>query len=311
MYINTTQVTGRHNLPSVLSKTALLTYFYNDGRYQDPEAISAVSIFRSSSNFYPSTVINYDGTIDINSSSLVLMNFSNSAALTSDSSFNVSNYAPGASGIYRLSEGVFAVVLDSAIQTFLFNLSGINEELPNTLSSVGDYIDVWTVLRAPGSDLDTVINEFTLNADRFYNTTERVLFRVATKMVNRHLILGSKVDLKFTNEINIENRNIGKELINIFRNSFVLNPQIEIYKSNSDRNLPSRVLVASFSDTSSLCDVTSDNTIVYSFDTSTLSSLPSFLNGTFGPLTGEYTARVKFSALNEVLYSNYFSFIVS
>jgi hypothetical protein len=310
MYINNISVNSRHGAPTVLSRTALLTYFYNNGKYADPYEISAVSIFRSADNFYPSSVIGPDGQILQSASSLVLMNYSNSSARTSDESFNTSNYSIAGSGIYRIREGVYGVVLDRELESTIFNLSG-SEPITNRVSSTGDLLDVWTVRRVAGSNLDTVINEFSLSEDRFYNTTERVLFRVSTRMSNRHIVLGSKVDLKFTNEFNIENRNIDKSITNLFKQSLITDPQIEIVKENTERNLQSRVTVSSFSDTSSLCDVTSDNTVIFNWDTEALKSHPQLIAGNLGSITGIYNVRLRFSVLNETFLSNVFSFTVS
>lgn len=309
MFINNISVTNRHNRPSVLGRTALVSYFFNDGQYADPYQISAVSVFRSANNFYPSSVLESNNNINSDSSSLVLANFANSASLTSDSSFDPSNYSVGASGIYRLREGVYAVVLDSVTDEYNFNLSG-NATIPNGVSATGDYIDVWTLKRVSQSNLDSTINKFTLHSDRFFNTTEPLLFRVSTRLENNHIQLGSKTDLKFTNEFTIENVNIDRSIINLFKDSLIMDAAIEIVKDNTDRNLPARVSVSSFAETSSLVDVTSDNTCIFTFDTSVLTSHPAFLNGTFGPLTGTYAARLRFTAVNQVIYSNYFGIIL-
>jgi len=311
MYINNESINTRHNRPTVLSKTALVAYFLNDGTYADPYQISAVSIFRSSSNFYPSSVIGSDGQILESASGLILYNFNNSAALTSNSAFNVSNYTTSATGIYKIRTGVYAVILDNAVTSSTFNLSGSSETIQNAVTATGDYIDVWTVKRASGSKLDTVINNFTLNEDRFMTVTEPILFRVHTRLANRFLNLGSKIDLKFTNEVNIENTNIDRSILNLFKQSVIINPSVEIFKENVDRNLPARVTVSSFSDTSAVCDVTSDNTVIFNWDTEQLKTHPRLVDGTLGSMTGTYSVRVKFSALNQVFYSNLFSFIVN
>lgn len=309
MYINNISVNTRHNRPTVLSRTALITYFINDGQYVDPYQISAVSIFKASDNFYPSSVIGENNEIKQDSSSLVLMNFYNINSETSDSDYDASNYSDNASGIYKLGTGTFAVVLDSGVLQNIFNLSGTNI-IQNRVSSTGDFIDVWTVRRVQGSDLDTIVNDFTLREDRFMTVTEPLMFKVNTRLSNRYLTLGSKEDLKFTNEITIENTNIDKSVLNLFKDSFVLDPAIEIYKENSDKNLPARVTVSSLIETSALCRVTSDNTILYRFDTESLKTHPQLLAGNLGSLTGTYVARVKFQALDQTIYSNYFGFII-
>ena len=178
MKINDISVVTRTERPSVLAKTALVMYFINDGKYQDPESISGVSIFAAAENHNPSSVIGAGGEITGAASSQVLMHFANSATLTTDSAFDASNFAANAdgSGIYRISEGKFAAVLMPAGTTpsATFNLSA-DAPISNRVSSTGDYIDVWTVLRVEGSDLDTYINEFTLRDDRFFGITEPLL----------------------------------------------------------------------------------------------------------------------------------------
>lgn len=313
MYINNYSVNTRHNRPTVSSRTALVTYFFNDGQYRDPQAISSVSIFKSSNNWYPSSVIGSDGQIKSSVTSLVLMNYSNSSSDVTNSCFDPSNYVPGAnaSGIYRLREGVYAVVLDyNNVPSGVFNLSG-STVIQNQVNLAEDYSDVWTIVPVAGSDPDTVINEFSLNYDRFFTTTQPLLFRVATKLSNRHIVLGSNIDLKFTNEFTIENNDIDDTVLNLFKESLIVNPAIEIYKENTDRNLPARVTVSSFAQTSGACDVTAENTIIFTFNTEALKTHPQLTAGNFGSLTGAYVARVRFDVLNQTFYSNNFAFIVS
>ena len=314
MEINDKPVTTRHERPTVLGPTALVMYFINDGQYVNPYEISAVSVFKSSSNQYPDTVISPDGEITPAASSLVLMNFSNSASLVSNTAaFDASNYTASsdASGIYKLATGKFAVILDQAsiLPNGVFNLSG-DTTILNRVSSTGDYLDVWTVKRAAGSDLDTIINEFTLTEDRFFGVTEPLLFRVSTKLENNHIVLGSKVDLKFTNEFTLENANIDRSIVNLFKQSLVTQPMIEIIKKNTDRNLGARIEVSGYSATSGLVDVTSENTVLFTMDTEALKTHPALLDGTLGSMTGTYVARLKFNALNQTIVSNDLAFII-
>ena len=313
MEINNNPVTTRHERPTVLGPTALIMYFINDGQYVNPYEISAVSVFKASNNQYPSSVVSPDGEITVAASSEVLMNFSNSSTLVSDSAFNASNYTAdaNASGIYKLSTGKFAVVLNQAsvLPSGIFNLSG-NSRILNRVSSTGDYIDVWTLNRVAGSDLDTIINEFTLTEDRFFGVTEPLLFRVHTKLENNHIVLGSKVDLKFTNEFTLENANIDRSIVNLFKQSLVTQPMIEIVKKNTDRNLGARIEVSGYSSTSSLVDVTSENTVIFTMDTEALKTHPALLDGTLGSMTGTYVARLKFNALNQIIVSNDLAFII-
>lgn len=311
MEINNNPVTTRHERPTVLGPTALIVYFLNDGQYADPYQISAVSVFKDSSNQYPDYVIGSDG--EITASSLVLMNYSNSASETSDSAFDASNYNPGptASGIYKLADGKYAVILNqpSILPSGVFNLSG-DTVIDNLVEQTGDYIDVWTVRRVAGSDLDTIINEFTLTDDRFISVTEPLLFKCSTRLENNQLVLGSKTDLKFINEFTLENANIDRSILNLFKQSLVTQPMVEIIKKNTDRNLGSRIEVSGYSATSGVVDVTSENTVIFTLDTEALKTHPELLNGNLGSMTGTYVARLKFNALNQTIVSNDLSFII-
>lgn len=312
MKINDISVVTRNERPSVLAYTALVMYFINDGRYQDPYAISGVSIFAANENYNPSSVINTDG--EISNPDVVLMHYSNSASITSDDDFSPTNFGTAvgeSSGIYKLSEGKYAVVLMPAANqpSGVFNLSG-STVINNRVSSTGDYIDVWTVLRVQGSDLDTYINEFTLRDDRFFGITEPILLKVDTKLENNRIVLGSKVDLRFTNQFTIENSNIDKDIANLFKYSLVENSQLMIYKANDDRNLPARVEVYGFSATSGLLDITGENTIIFNFDTSQLSTHDRTVDGTLGSLTGVYKARLKFDVLNQTYITDDLAFVI-
>jgi hypothetical protein len=314
MIINDNSVVTRQERPSVLARTALVMYFINDGQYQDPEAISGVSIFAAASNYNPSSVVGSNG--EISSSSLVLQHFSNNDSFTSSTSFDVSNFSVDASGhgIYKIATGKYACVLMpfGTQPSGSFNLSAAygDNEIVNRVSGTGDYIDVWTVLRVAGGDLDTYINEFTLRDDRFFGVTEPLLIKVDTRLVNNSITFGSKVDLKFTNQFTVENSNIDSDISNLFKYSLIENSQLKISKVNDDRNLASRVEVSGYSDTSGLMDITGENTIIFNFDTEALKTHASLLDGTFGPLTGVYTARLKFEVLNQTYVTDELSFVI-
>jgi len=133
---------------------------------------------------------------------------------------------------------------------------------------------------------------------------------VSTRLENNFLVLGSKVDLKFTNEFTLENANIDRSIINLFKQTLIMDPMLEIYKKNQDRNLPARVEVSGYSDTSGLMDVTSENTVVFNFNTDDLKTHAELLSGNLGSLTGTYVARLKFTALNQTIVSNEMAFII-
>lgn len=314
MRINDNKVTTRHERPTVQGATALILYFINDGQYVDPHSISGVSIFAASDNQFPSSVITSDGEIDPDTSGQILMHFSGPGVVAGNTAYDASNYDANslASSVYKLDTGKFACVLldNVTLPSGVFNLSGSDTTIRNRVSSTGSYLDVWSVKRTAGSDIDTIINDFTLTEDRFFSVTEPLLFRVATRLENNFLVLGSKVDLKFTNEFTLENANIDRSIVNLFKESLVTEPMIEIYKKNQDRNLDARVEVSGYSDTSGFLDTTSEDTVIFTFDTEALKTHPRMLDGTLGSMTGTYVVKLKFNALNQTIVSNDMAFII-
>jgi len=309
MKINNIDVVDRHNRPGVLQRVALRSFFVNDGQYQDPYQISSVSIFKLTDNTSPYTVLNDDNLIDPTlASSVILMNFANSSVFPSSVTFNTSTYSAGASGIYKLGTGQYAVVLDGIVDQ-----SGVylGSAIPNQASTVTNYIDVWTVKMAQGSEYSVYINEFKLNDDTLFSITQPILLQATNKLRNKHVKLGSKIDLTISTEFNLGNKDIDSSIKNLFRDSVIVNPSVQIIKLNDDYTLPARVTVSAFADTSAYTDVTSDNTIIFNWDTNALYTLPTTLNGTFGPLTGAYQIQVKYSVLNQTILSDYLNLIVS
>jgi hypothetical protein len=309
MKINNIDVVERHNRPGVLQKVALRSFFVNDGQYQDPYQISSVSIFKLTANTSPNTILDDDNLIDpILASGVILMNFANSSVTTTNTAFNTSNYSTGASGIYKLGTGQYAVVLDGSV-----DLSGIynGTTIPNQASTTTNYIDVWSVKMAQGSEYAVYINEFTLHDDTLFSVTEPILLTTSNKLRNKNVKLGSKVDLTVMTEFNLGNKDIDSSIKNLFKDSVIVNPSVQIVKLNDDYTLPARVTVSAFADTSAYTDVTSDNTIIFNWNTNALYTLPTTLNGTFGPLTGAYQIQVKYSVLNQVILSDYLNLIVN
>jgi len=307
MLINGVLVNERHNNPPVLSKVALRIFFMQDGQYFDPYQISAVSVFKASDNYSPNTILNTDELIAASSvSSLFLMNFANSSADTTDSSFNVSNYTGnGASGIYRLGTGQYAVILDGVSnQSGIINLYGLDKVVKNSVSNIGDFTDVWTVNMVAGSELETIFNYFKLTRGNFFTITEPILFRNKARLINNSIVMGSKVDLKIDNQITIENLNISEEIKNVIKNQVIQSAAIEIYKINEEAtNLPARVTVSSFADTSALVTVTSDDTVVFTWDTDQLKNHPQALLGNFAGIKGLYAVQAKYNLFNERVLS--------
>lgn len=307
MLLNNINISDRNNRPVVLSRVGLQAHFISDGEYADPFEISAVTIFQKSANMYPSSVLNSDTQlIDTSAvSGSILMNFKNAEALTSDSSFDVSNYNGDYTdiGIYRISEGRYIVVLDGTLeQQGTLNLDGLDEDFTSKVSATGDYIDVWTLRMYEGSELQTVINEFNLRKGGFTVLTEPLMIKTKSRLINSKITLDSKVDIKISSDIHVENTQIDSSIKNLLRENVITNAAIEIQKHNESSNLPSRVTVSSFADTSAMISITADNVIILNWDTTQLKTHPQLEN--FGSLKGVYAIRAKFDVLHEKIVSD-------
>jgi hypothetical protein len=330
--INTTEVVDRNNRPQVQSKVMLRTFFINDGVYQDPYAISSVQLFKRANNLSPSSVLNTDGLIaSSNASTQTIMGFGVTGTgivngTDADSSFNESNYtgtlapdtgagsAPcsGVSGIYKLATGEFACVLDGVAGSSLSGNNWNGHSVTNTGSQATRYIDIWTIKLTQGSDWKTYINHFELFDDTFFAITEPLMLRTKNKLFNKQVILGSKENIKIGTEVTIENESVDESVKNIFRESVITSATVTIKKMNEDSYLPSRVTVVS----STEVQVTSDNTIIYSFDTATALStgdLPgseTLNTEDLGSKNGTYALQVSYNILSEKIVSPLMYFIV-
>jgi len=300
MQLNGTSVVDRNNRPTVLQKVGLRAFFINDGVYVDPYDISAVTIFDKSANFTPSTILDDNLIASGIDASIVRMNYAPSGDM-SPSNYNPDTDITSTSGVYRVKEGEYIVVLDGTQDiSGVYNLHGSSVLVPNSASAVKDYIDVWTVMLAEGSTYQSLINDFHLYDDTFFVVTEPLLLTASNKLINKHVTLGSKENIKIATEVTINNKTIDSSVENLFRDSAVVSPQIKIEKLNEGtETLPAHVEVSGFSDTSALIDVTSDNTMVLNFDTTTLATHPNVAD--FGGLVGQYRITVKYNLLNELI----------
>ncbi len=315
MQLNNTTVVDRHNRPTVIQKVALRAFFINDGEYYDPHDISGVTVFHQAANLSPSSVITDNVVASSITASDVVMQFGVSANFGGTPGLDPSAYNPAhaatLSGIYRVKQGEYICVLDGTqTQQGKYTFYGSSLVVTNSASSVGDYIDCWTIKFSSGSDYNTLTNDFALYNDTFFSTTQPVMLSARNKLINKHITLNSIENLKITTDITIQNRDLDESIKNIFKDSAITNAQMKIEKMNEDAvALPSHVNVSGYSDTSSLIDITSDNTIIFKFDTTTLATHPNVAD--FAGLTGAYRVVVKYDLLNETLVSVPYYFTVS
>ena len=287
MQLNGTTLVDRHNRPSVGGKVAVRTLFINNGEFIDPYDVSSCTIFAKLSNASPSSIVDVDdGLIKSDATSVVLMNFGVSGgavgtALPHDGADGrvtenypawvaPTLYTPGsqASGIYRVGVGDYVAVLDGNISLsggynnrYSFN-GGLT--VANAASSVQDYIDVWTVKLFDTSEYQLFINSFRLYNDTFTTITEPLLITTRNRLLNKKLRFGEKIDMKITTDITVQNSTLSEETKNILKDYQITNPKISISKVNDDAiNQAPWTSVVSNVDAS----VTTDNTILYTYDT--------------------------------------------
>jgi len=332
--INTHEVVDRHNRPAVQSRVRLRTFFVNDGEYQDPLFVSSVHIFARSQNLTPATVLDSDGLVasGITHQAEMVFGPSGDARVTNEDQFTPDGYSqqvngiPGdgnfcenVSGIYHLGRGEFACVLDGVLGPALSGIDGNGNAIGNTADIATRYIDVWTVQIGEASKWKTFINEFVLFDDTSITLTEPALLRTKNTLFNRRVTLGSKTDLKIGTQITVENQNIDESIRNIFKESAITSGTVEIQKVNEDPNLPGRVTVVD----SHNINITGDNTIVYTFDTSGALRQGDLYDGlpmpqgdvdafrdSIGNRRGTYALRVSYQLLHEKIVSEFMYFIV-
>lgn len=301
MKLNGVQVVERFNIPGTLNRVVLRAEFLNNGDYVDPYSVSSVSIFTRAQNTSPSTVLaSATQTISDTAASAVkfrMTGVKDLTALTTDASC--------ASSIYKIDTGRYAVILDGTQEVSSLDRSGTT--IINTASAAGDYLDIWTVKFAESADYTTVINNFKLYVDNFITLTEPALLRSSTRLIPNIVRLDEIVDLKVGTEITVLNKDISQNIKNLLTQSTIKDAQFLIRKHNEDHNLPSRVTVKSYSDTSADIRVTSDNTMVYSFNTASLTD-NSITD--LGAGTGSYSLQVKYTLLDETIVSPMMYFTV-
>lgn len=308
MRLNETDVVERHNRPGVMSKTLLRCDFISNGSYRDPYEISSVSLFSKAQNISPSSVLDTSTQL-IASGSYESVKYRwtlESGQLVDASTFVDIEDVPY---IIKFSTGRYGVLLDgeNRLNALTQSTDALGNVISNEASSAGKYIDVWTVKMTDDSDYQVFINDLELFSDGFIAVTEPIMVNTKTKLVPNKVRLGEKVDLKVFIDIALMNRNIDDSIKNMFSQSVVDSPEFIIRKHNEDSNLPSRVVVATGAVTGPEIRTTSDNTMIYRFDTSVLTngSIPDL-----GAGTGTYSVEAKYNILGETIVSPLMYFTV-
>ena len=295
----------RADNPAVGGKVALRAFFYNDGQLVDPVDVSSVSIFKFDT--YASS------SLFVASSNLLsaepLMQFAPSTPLvgsptpapiadyTGTWGNNIATDFQYASGIFKIGAGDYVVPLrmDKA-------LSGAWEETQleasSNVSAAGTYIDVWTVKLLAGSQYQSFIHRWSLHEDTFFSITDPLLVKTSTKLSNKHLRFGEKVDLVAPVEVTIENENISQSVINTLKSTLITSGAFKIAKVNDNTTLEGPFTVSGFSDTIGLVKTTSEGTLIFTWDTNQIPT-----SNTFGEAKGTYAVQVQYWADGQKIIS--------
>ena len=331
MKLNNIIVVPRHNRPTVQAKTDLELNFYNNGSYTDPYAISAVYLFKDTmassaelgykTNGVPEPLLDLDTSSSryglpkldlVEDAVMTFQNIDYSIPVpyhaTRASDFSAGNFdggVSGASGIYRTGTGQFAVVV-------VPDASGVQPETSavraNEASSAGQYFDLWVVKNTETGAWTTYSNKVFLKNDVWVTTTEPLTLTTTTQLKQKYLEFGSKVDLVLETTFTSENRSVPVEVRDSFRESIIQNAAVRIVKLNENVGYTGHYEVSGFSDTSGLVRITSEDAILFNFDTNVLSTLAQ--NEGFGTPRGVYQLQAYFDVLNDRIYSKKFKLIV-
>jgi len=320
MQLNGLEVVDRHNRPNLSSNTALRVFFYNDGQPVDPYAFSGVTVFQKSAHITPNAVLDSSNVVAATVAATdIKAQFGvrpRTDGLNLDNSSIAEEYydpdTSDASCIFKVATGEYICALNGTTPpTGAYTYHGSSIEITAGANVATDYIDVWLVQLLEDSDFQGLISDFTLFNDTFFTATEPILLKSSPKLHTKYITLGSKEDLKITNDITVSNKGLTEEIKNIFKHNVISDPQIKIEKLNEESTLPARVEVSGFSDTSTFIDVTSDNTLVFNWDPENSKTTTAWSDGTFGSLTGAYQITVKYTMLKETYVSPPFTVIVS
>ena len=325
MKINTTTVVPRTNRPTVLGNTALEMYYVKNGVYTNPYQVCSVFLFPDTvaSSTYNQTITNGDPEhyLDYASSSARYGNVASGAI--SVPSMKWRNVVPSsqehvsfpssvyfsptvyegdinsASGIFKLGTGHFAVVLQpnglyvsSQYDTPTGSEFAFSGTAIQSASSVGKYYDIWVIVDNAGAKPKAYINKVDLHNDTIMAMAEPLSFTSKSHLLQKYVNMGSKISLKIKTDISLTDKNIPLDIRSIFNESVIQNADIRIRLYDEEENA---WIVTTPSFTWTPVDfVTASDTILYSSLFST---------------RGRYDVQVRYTLMDETIYSDKFNLI--
>lgn len=297
--LNGVEFPERHEKPAVGGRVGLRAFFYNDGQVVDPFDISAVSVFAYTEYASRSLFTTPGNLVDVEP--LMQFGFNETETYPQNAAAYTSTWGGGedydqASGIFKLATGDFLAPLRLDV-----GLSGAwetTELAADSVSAATTYIDVWTVKLLEGSNYQSFIHRWNLYQDSFFSITEPLLVKTSTKLSNKHLRWGEVIDLTFPVEVTIENKSIDESILNVLKSTLINNPKIKIVKVNDNPTLDGPFVVEDFTTTGQVVNVTSDGTILYTWDTNNIPT-----SNTFGTAKGTYAVQVRYEVNTETIIS--------
>lgn len=289
-------VVKRYNRPSILLRTQLEMYFTNNGTYFDPDDISACYILpdTTTTNGSPDVYINRTlsdvgtsayGTLNASGVSAIVATFKGVSAV---SSYDPTGTPSTASAIYRESTGQYSIIADGVAFPDYSSL-GLSD---------GKYFDAWVVRNFDQTDPDLGYkiywNKFTVFNDRIITFTEPFQITSKSKLAQKYVELSSVITLRVPTETFVANKNMSRELKQIFRDSVLTNANIRIRKRNP---YTSGEMTTILDWTSDGVDVSSEDTILYTWNTASLEK-------------GDYVVEVNYQVLEQTFYSDEFSLVL-
>ena len=322
------EVVRRHNKPSGTSKSYLEFFLLEGGAPTDAYAISSVHVFPQLLHAVSRLPDHYflDNTTSSPTYGVVAPAFetdatfafsstdTTNAAYPTKGAFSYGN-SPGswydgtpatASGIYRLGTGHYGVVLQPDASC---TIDGVYQ--PNESSSTGDYFDVWTLVNTAGTSANVFINTFNLGASHWVNLTEPLMAKAKNKLVTTRMKLGSRQQIIMSTNVAILNRNIAHEMKTTLSRTIIDSAGFNIFKYNEDGR-PGMVQIASYVDTKSSVHLTSDDTLVYLFDTEILRNA-AFHSGDLndiGSPHGIYYIQAVYKCFDQIIHSEEFPLVI-
>ena len=302
---NTYTVVKRWNRPGVLTKDLLEQYFTNNGSYFNPSQVSAVYILpdatmgpiSSQTHGSPDIYINRTasdvglpayGKLNAQGYSSVVAKFdvSNGGAIQNPSAYSGAGTS-GASAIFSGLSGTtghYQIVLDQAAHS--------------NFSAVGKYFDAWLVKDFSSVDASSgwqlYWNKFEVFSDRIVTFTEPYQVTTNNKLSQKYLQLSSIPDLRITTDVFLANRNMTQDQKDIWREQVIDSAEIRIRR----RNPRTSGLITDIVDWTSIgVEITSENTIMYRWDTTAME-------------TGDYIVQAKYTLLTQTIVTEEFSLVL-